>query len=110
MLALPFVIFFADIVSIFGQMVVCAWYMDLSFSDYLQRFRENVELRHFWIGLIKAPIFGAVIGIIGCFRGFEVDGSTQSVGTLTTKSVVNAIFWIIALDAGFSVIFTQLNI
>lgn len=110
MLALPFVIFFADIVSIFGQMVVCAWYMDLSFSDYLQRFRENVELRHFWIGLVKAPIFGAVIGIIGCFRGFEVDGSTQSVGTLTTKSVVNAIFWIIALDAGFSVIFTQLNI
>lgn len=108
--ALPFVIFFADIVSIFGQMVVCAWYMDLPFSDYLQRFRENVELRHFWIGLIKAPVFGAVIGIIGCLRGFEVDGSTQSIGTLTTKSVVNAIFWIIAMDAGFSIIFTELKI
>ena len=109
-IALPFVIFFADLISIFGQMVVCEWYLDLSFSDYLQRFRENVELRHFFVGLIKAPVFGAVIGLIGCLRGFLVDGSTQSVGRLTTKSVVNAIFWIIALDAGFSVLFTELDI
>lgn len=110
MISLPFVIFLADAISILGQMVVCYWYLDLSFADYLERFKNNVGLVHFFIGLFKAPFFGATIGLIGCMRGFEVSGNTNSVGEFTTKSVVNSIFWIIALDAGFSIIFTELNI
>ena len=107
---MPVVILCADFVSLFGQMSVCNWYLGLDFSSYLDRFSANVDLRHLWVGLIKAPIFGAVIATIGCLRGYEVDGSTESVGNLTTKSVVNAIFWIIALDAVFSIIFTELDI
>ncbi|HDX8147184.1 TPA: ABC transporter permease, partial [Campylobacter fetus] len=109
-LAMPFIVFLANAVSIFGQMMVCNWYLDLSFSDYLERFRSSIALRHFWVGLFKAPFFGAVIALIGCKRGFEVSGSTNSVGELTTRSVVNAIFWIIALDAIFSIIYTELKI
>ena len=107
---MPVVILCADFVSLFGQMSVCNWYLGLDFESYLNRFSSNVDIRHLWVGLIKAPIFGAVIATIGCLRGYEVDGSTQSVGNLTTKSVVNAIFWIIALDAAFSIVFTELNI
>lgn len=109
-LSMPVIILWADFVSIFGQMCVCDWYLNLDFESYLRRFSQNVDIRHFIVGMIKAPIFGAVIAIIGCFRGYEVDGSTESVGKQTTKSVVNAIFWIIALDAAFSVIFTELGI
>ncbi|AJB45115.1 MlaE family ABC transporter permease [Campylobacter fetus] len=109
-LAMPFIVFLANAVSVFGQMMVCNWYLDLSFSDYLERFRSSIVLRHFWVGLFKAPFFGAIIALIGCKRGFEVSGSTDSVGELTTRSVVNALFWIIALDAVFSVIYTELDI
>ena len=109
-IAVPLVVFLANAISIFAQMIVCKLYLDFSFYEYLQRFKESVELRHFFVGMLKTPFYGAIIGLIGCMRGFEVSGSTSSVGELTTKSVVNAIFWIIALDALFSVIYTELDI
>jgi phospholipid/cholesterol/gamma-HCH transport system permease protein len=65
---------------------------------------------HFYVGMIKAPVFGAVIAIIGCFEGLQVRGSAESVGQLTTKSVVEAIFSVIVLDAIFSIIFLLANV
>ncbi len=109
-LAMPIIVFFANSISILGQAMVCNWYMELPYGDYFERFRESVAMRHFWVGILKAPFFGAVIALIGCMRGFEVSGDTVSVGEYTTKSVVNAIFWIIALDAGFSIIYTELGV
>ena len=109
-LIMPFVICVADLISILAQMIVCNAYLDILFSDYLDRFKEAVELRHFFVGIIKAPFFGAIIALIGCMRGFEVKGNTQSIGIYTTISVVNAIFWVIALDAFFAVTFSRLGI
>ena len=60
--------------------------------------------------MIKAPFFGAFIAIIGCMRGFEVKGNTQSIGEYTTISVVNAIFWVIAIDAVFAVLFSEIGL
>ena len=108
-LIMPLVIFIADSVSIFAQMIVCDAYLDIAFSDYLDRFKASVELRHFLVGIIKAPFFGAFIAIIGCMRGFEVKGNTQSIGEYTTISVVNAIFWVIAIDAVFAVLFSEIG-
>ncbi|MGB2553471.1 MlaE family ABC transporter permease [Campylobacter sp. MOP51] len=109
-IAMPLVVFLADAAGIFGEMVVLNSYLDISFSDYLSRFHQEVELRHLYVGLIKAPFFGAAIAFIGCMRGFQISGSTQSVGIYTTISVVNAIFGVIMLDALFSIIFTQVGI
>jgi phospholipid/cholesterol/gamma-HCH transport system permease protein len=78
-------------------------------SEFLNRFQETVALKHTVIGLIKAPIFGAIIAYIGCFRGFQISSSTESVGRYTTISVVNAVFWVIAFDALFSVLLTELG-
>ncbi|WP_249318024.1 ABC transporter permease [Campylobacter sp. RM9328] len=109
-LCLPVIIFITDAVSIFGQMLVCENLLDISFNDYLARFKDMIEIRHFVVGMIKAPFFGAVIAIIGCMRGFGVSQSAQSLGEMTTISVVNAIFWVIALDAFFAIIFMWLEI
>ncbi|MFL1707082.1 MlaE family ABC transporter permease [Campylobacter sp. MOP7] len=109
-IAMPLVVFLADAAGIFGEMVVLNSYLDISFGDYLSRFHQEVELRHLYVGLIKAPFFGAAIAFIGCMRGFQISGSTQSVGIYTTISVVNAIFGVIMLDALFSIIFTQVDI
>ena len=69
-------------------------------------FRSN----NFWVGVVKAPFFGAAIALVGCFRGLYVKGDTESIGLETTKSVVNALFWVILINAIFSVITTRLNV
>jgi phospholipid/cholesterol/gamma-HCH transport system permease protein len=62
------------------------------------------------IGLGKAPVFALIIGSIGCFKGMKVQGSADSVGKQTTKSVVWAIFFIIIADALFSVILSKFKL
>ena len=55
-------------------------------------------------------MFGFLIGLIACYRGLGVKNTTESIGIYTTKSVVNAIFWVIAFDAIFSIFLTQAGI
>jgi len=109
-IAMPLIVFLADVSGILGEMVVMENYLNISFDSYLARFGQEVEIKHLYVGLFKAPFFGVVIAFIGCMRGFQIGGNTQSVGTYTTVSVVNAIFGVIMVDALFSIIFTQLGI
>lgn len=109
-IAMPLIVFLADVAGILGEMVVMENYLNISFDSYLARFGQEVEIKHLYVGLFKAPFFGIVIAFIGCMRGFQIGGNTQSVGTYTTVSVVNAIFGVIMVDALFSIIFTQLGI
>jgi len=110
MISLPLIVFLADILGIIGGMVVANIQLDITYTIFIERIYTEVEVRHFIIGIAKAPIFGLIIAVIGCYRGFQVTGSTDSIGKFTTISVVNAIFWVIALNAIFSIIFTQLGI
>ena len=109
-ISLPLLVFFADIVSVFGGMVIAYTRLDINFVEFIDRVKETVALKHLIIGFVKAPIFGAIIATIGCFRGFQIDSSTESVGKYTTISVVNAIFWVIAMDAIISVLLTELGL
>ena len=110
MIALPLLIFFADIVGIYGGLLVAKVQLDITPAQFLERLHEEVDVRHYLVGLFKGPFFAFIIAAIGCFRGFQVSGNTESIGRYTTISVVNAIFLVIAMDAIFSVIFTELDI
>ncbi|PAF52254.1 ABC transporter permease [Helicobacter sp. 13S00477-4] len=110
MIIMPLLVFLADIFALFGGMLAIKYQLGIGFAQYIERFYETVSWTHFWIGMIKAPFFGGAIAMVGCFRGFEVKGNTESVGIKTTVSVVNALFWIIFINAIFSVIWTKLGI
>lgn len=110
LVALPLLVIFADFVSVFGGMIVARSELDISYYEFVSRFKETVDIKHIIIGLAKAPFFGWIIATIGCFRGFQISSSTQSVGKYTTISVVNAIFWVIAFDALASVFLTKMDI
>tara|TARA_R110002050_G_scaffold9504_1_gene33299 strand:+ start:460947 stop:462092 length:1146 start_codon:yes stop_codon:yes gene_type:complete len=110
MIALPLLVFLADIVGIFAGMIISEIHLQLSFSEFFNRLHNVLGVKHVWIGLIKAPFFAFLIGIISCFRGFQVEKNTESIGRYTTISVVNAIFLVIACDALFSVILTEMGI
>ncbi len=102
--ALPLLTVFADTLSVFGGMVMAQTLLDISFSDFLDRLPKVVTLTSFLLGVGKAPVFAAIIALVGCYQGFQVRGGADSVGRQTTVSVVQSIFLVIAADALFSVV------
>ncbi len=62
-----------------------------------------------WVGLIKAPVFGLIVALAGCYQGMQVRGNSEEVGLRTTKAVVQAIFMVIVLDAFFAIFFDQIS-
>ena len=109
-IALPLLTVYADIMGIFGGMVMANVMLDLGMGTFLDRLVEAVTLQSYLTGLGKAPVFAAIIAVIGCYQGFQVSGSAESVGRQTTLSVVQAIFWVIVVDALFSVAFSRLGL
>lgn len=109
-IALPLLTIWADILGVFGGMVMSSNMLGISWYDFLHRFPTVIPLRALFIGLGKAPIFALIISSVGCFQGVKVGGSADSVGTNTTRSVVLSIFFIIVADAIFSVIFSKLKL
>jgi phospholipid/cholesterol/gamma-HCH transport system permease protein len=110
MIVMPLLIFFADIVGIFGGMVIANTQSHLSFTEFINRLQGALPIRHFMIGIIKGPFFALLIALVGTYRGFQVSLNTESIGLFTTKSVVNAIFLVIACDALFSILLTELKL
>ena len=110
MIAMPILIFVADIMGILGGMIVSNIDLDITTELFLNRFSEVVAAKHFFIGIAKGPFFAFLIASIGIYRGLVVKDDTQSIGINTTKSVVEAIFAVIVCDAIFSIIFTNLGI
>ena len=109
-ISLPLLAFWGNIAGLLGGAVACTNYLDFTFAQFFDRLRDTVGIWHFYTGMIKAPVFGLVIATVGCFEGLQVRGSAESVGQLTTKSVVESIFCVIVLDAIFSIIFLLANV
>ncbi len=109
-LALPLLVVFADAMGVLGGMVMASVMLDVSFSDFLDRVPQTVSLASFVIGVGKAPVFAAIIAMVGCFQGFQVHGGADSVGRQTTASVVQSIFLVIVADAAFSILFSWIGI
>lgn len=109
MVTMPLLVFFADLVGLLGGAIVASATLGIDFGAFLNRLQDAVELRTFFAGLIKAPVFAFVIGMVGCFQGLRVTGSAESVGRQTTQSVVQSIMLVLILDAGFSILFAEIG-
>ena len=99
LVALPLLTLFADVMSVFGGMVVAWWLLGFSMSDFAERIPDVLSWRSLLVGVGKAPVFALIIALVGCFQGFQVRGGADSVGRQTTVSVVQAIFLVIIVDA-----------
>ena len=106
----PLLIFWADIFSILGAMIMSNSMLNIGFEDFLQRLKDSVGLSQMMLGLYKAPAFAILIALVGCYQGFRVQASADSIGSQTTKSVVQALFLIIIVDAIFSVVYSWMKL
>jgi phospholipid/cholesterol/gamma-HCH transport system permease protein len=103
-IALPLLTMFADVVGVFGGMLIALGELNVSFVEFIDRFEEAVPLRQFLIGLGKAPFFAAIIALVGSYQGFQIRGGVDDVGRHTTISVVQGIFFVIVFDALCSIL------
>jgi phospholipid/cholesterol/gamma-HCH transport system permease protein len=110
LIALPLLIVFADALGVFGGMIMAHAQLGVGYNEFLDRFVKAVSVKAFLIGICKAPVFAAIIAVVGCFQGFRTRGGADNVGHQTTRSVVQSIFLVIVADALFSVAFSALGL
>ncbi len=108
-LMMPLLGFFASVVAIIGGAVIGDVMLGIPFLTFLARVQEVVPVTDFWVGMVKAPMFGLIVAMAGCYQGMQVKGNAEEVGLRTTAAVVQAIFMVIVLDAFFAVFFERIG-
>lgn len=108
-LMMPLLGFYASICAIVGGGIFCWIGLEIPPLTYIQRLREIIPMTDFWVMVIKAPVFGLLVGVTGCYEGMQVRQDAEEVGKRTTSAVVAAIFLVIVLDALFAVFFSNLG-
>jgi phospholipid/cholesterol/gamma-HCH transport system permease protein len=110
MLAMPLLVFIGDVMALAGAMLIAGPMLDITPTTFLARLQDNLAIKHVYVGLAKAPVFALFISVIGCRMGMTVARDTRSLGMATTSTVVQSIVAVILLDAGFAVLFQNLDI
>lgn len=112
LVTMPLLTFYANIMGIIGGAVMCYFNLGITVPAFMRQLHDALAFSpwSFWLGLMKAPVFAAIVALVGCFEGLRVEGNAGSVGRLTTRSVVESVFLIIVVDAGFSILFSLLGI
>jgi phospholipid/cholesterol/gamma-HCH transport system permease protein len=110
LIMMPILGFISAMMGLMGGGLVVWIELGMSPAMYIERVKEAVDVWDALVAFIKAPVFGLLIAMIGCFEGLKVEGSAESVGQRTTASVVEGIFTVIVVDAFFSIMFVKLGI
>jgi phospholipid/cholesterol/gamma-HCH transport system permease protein len=109
-IALPLLTVFADVLGVFGGMIMARAQLGVGFGEFLDRFVKAVSITAYMVGIGKAPVFAAIIAVVGCFQGFRTKGGADSVGRQTTRSVVQSIVLVLVADGLFSIAFSALDL
>ena len=95
--------------ALYGGGLVAWLYGGVDPEAFLLRLRDAISIDHFIVGIVKAPVMAAVIGIVACVEGLAVQGSAESLGQHTTASVVKGIFFVIVMDGVFAIFFASIG-
>ena len=108
-LLMPLLGFYSAIIAIIGGGIFVWLSLDIPPVTFVARIQEVVPMTDLYQTLIKAPVFGMIIAMAGCYQGLQVEGNAEEVGARTTTAVVQGIFLVIVLDAFFAVFFTEIG-
>jgi phospholipid/cholesterol/gamma-HCH transport system permease protein len=95
---LPIVTIFANAIAIFGGFLVAVFSIGVSSTTYVTGLKDFFYVKDLMSGLIKALVFGNIIGTMGCFYGFQTEGGAEGVGNATTKAVVASCVLVLVMD------------
>ncbi|PZR00982.1 MAG: ABC transporter permease [Cereibacter sphaeroides] len=106
---LPVLGFIADMMGLLGGALMSWFELGISPGAFQTRLLDT-DVSNYLVGLVKAPFFAVIIGVIGCYQGLQVEGNAESLGARTSRSVVQAIFMVIVADATFSIFFAAVGV
>ncbi len=106
---MPLLSYYAAMVALLGGALFAWTSLDIPPAAFIARIRDVVPVTDALQTLIKAPVFGILIAISGCYQGMQVEGNAEAVGLRTTAAVVQSIFLAIVLDAFFAVFFAKIG-
>src|SRR5688572_13628989 len=109
LISLPLLTIVADAMGLAGGALLSSLLLDISLTQFIPRLQDALAPTTFWAGLIKAPVFAALIALVGTYRGMQVRDSSRELGRLTTVAVVQSIFLVIFADAVFAIVFVELD-
>ena len=109
-LMMPLLTVFANVAGILGGMLIAWLMLDIAPITYYNQTSGAVGMNDWAVGLVKSILFGAVVAIVGCWRGMRCQRSAAAVGGAATSAVVLCIVLIIIIDATATVICTTLKI
>jgi phospholipid/cholesterol/gamma-HCH transport system permease protein len=95
---LPVLTVYSDAIAILGGYVVAVTSLDVPSPVYLRGLQEFFRLQDLLSGLVKAVCFGGIIGVMGCYHGFQTEGGAEGVGRATTRAVVSSCVLVLVLD------------
>jgi phospholipid/cholesterol/gamma-HCH transport system permease protein len=108
MIVMPLLSVFADCLGTLGALAVCSLEYDIRPRLFMQSAMETVLLSDLFSGLLKTPIFGFIIAIVGCHFGLTTRGGTEGVGQSTTRTVVVVSIAILVADFFLTRIFVAI--
>jgi phospholipid/cholesterol/gamma-HCH transport system permease protein len=108
--ALPCLTILGDLVALAGGAIICRLVLDMPFDVYWDLLFKGTDAKHVYGGLIKSLAFAPMIALTGCYYGFRTGNSSQSVGSMTTRTVVVCILLIIIIDTVFTVFYNRMGI
>jgi len=110
LLMLPILGLIANVMGLLGGAIMSWIELGISPAMFRTRLIEGTDIDHVIVGMVKAPVFAIIIGIVGCHAGMKVGSNAESLGRQTSAAVVTAIFAVIVADALFSIFFSQLGV
>jgi len=110
LLMLPILGLIANVMGLLGGAIMSWLELGISPAMFRTRLIEGTSIDHVMVGMVKAPVFALIIGVVGCHAGMRVGSNAESLGRMTSGAVVAAIFAVIVADALFSVFFAELGV
>jgi phospholipid/cholesterol/gamma-HCH transport system permease protein len=110
LLMLPILGLIANVMGLLGGAIMSWMELGISPAMFRTRLIEGTSIDHILVGMVKAPVFALIIGVVGCHAGMKVGSNAESLGRMTSGAVVTAIFAVIVADALFSVFFAKLGV
>jgi phospholipid/cholesterol/gamma-HCH transport system permease protein len=109
-LMIPLLCVFADCVGILGGAFVAWSMLNISLPTYLRETKAAITLTMIFGGIFKAAVYGVIIAVAGCLRGFQCGNSSSAVGEAATQAVVTGIVYVIVACGIFAFVFNVLGI
>jgi phospholipid/cholesterol/gamma-HCH transport system permease protein len=101
---------YSDCLGVAGGALVSATMLHIPLGTYLRETRAAVTLTDIFSGVFKAAVYGIIIAVAGCLRGFQCGDSSSAVGDAATEAVVTGIVYVIVACGIFAFIFNVIGI